>query len=292
MTSCPTRVLRPRERIRAAVLSALLVLLPCTLSQRAAAWGAPVHVLICEMAWLQLTPTAKRLVRLIRAGDRGETESFAQSCVWPDTVRATVHRDSYEYHFTNLARGANGFDPARDCAAFDCVPLAVHRYLRYVLETGDSERLQLRRAAALRFVGHFVADLHQPLHVGVGDDRGGNSIDMQWHGRRTNLHALFDAELPAAAGLAHASAAARLVARIDPVRGAQWRQGDVVAWANESFVLARDRAYPLARDGQVDAKEQQAIEPMLVEQVQKASVRLAWLLNEAALGRFALRSLW
>ncbi len=292
MSSCRVHVSRRVEPGGAAVLSALLVLLLCTLSQRAAAWGAPVHVLICEMAWLQLTPAAKRFVRVIRAGDRDESESFAQSCVWPDTVRATKHRDSYEYHFVNLARGANGFDPARDCPAFDCVPLAVHRYLRYVLEPADSERLQLRRAAALRFVGHFVADLHQPLHVAYGDDRGGNSIDMQWHGRRTNLHALFDGELAAAAGVARLSAAARLIARIDPVRAAQWRQGDVVAWANESFVLARDRAYPLARDGQIDAQEQQAIQPVLVEQVQKASVRLAWLLNEAALGRFALRSLW
>ena len=292
MSICPTRFTHRRKRTRAAALAALLVLFLCSWPQRAAAWGAPVHVLICEMAWRQLTPAAKRFVRAIRAGDRAASESFSQSCVWPDTVREEPHRDSYEYHFTNLARGANGFDPARDCPAFDCVPLAVHRYLHYVIEPGDAERLQLRRAAALRFVGHFVADLHQPLHVGYGDDRGGNSIAMQWHGGRTNLHALFDTELPSAAGFARASAAARLVARIDPAQAAQWRQGDVVAWANESFVLARDRAYPLARDGRVDVQEQHALAPVLLEQVQKASVRLAWLLNEAALGRFALRSLW
>ena len=287
------QVLRGQVRARAVKLSALLLgLWLCTACQSASAWAAPVHVVICEMAWLQLTPAAKRLVREIRAGDRAEADSFAASCVWPDTVRATEYRDTYEYHFVNLAQGANGFDPARDCAAFDCVPLAVHRYLQYVVELSPSARMRLRRAAALRFLGHFVADLHQPLHVGYADDRGGNTISVQWRGKRTNLHALFDGELPAAVGVTRARAAARLVRAIDPTRAAQWRQGDVAAWASESFVLARDLAYPVARDGQVDAREQRQLEPMLHEQVQKASVRLAWVLNEAALRRFALRPLW
>jgi hypothetical protein len=283
------------------VCGAAVVLLAGVLgwTQPAAGWSAPVHELVCEMAWQQVAPATKRWLRTVRDGERSPG-SFAAGCTWADRVRATEHRDSYEYHFVNLPRGANGFDPARDCPAFDCAPVAVHRYLRYLVEPAGGERMAARRARALRFLGHFVADLHQPLHAGYAEDRGGNDIEVHWTGggrstrggSRQSLHALFDGELAEAAGLAGVAAAPRLLAGIDRETAARWRSGDVAAWTSESFVLARDHAYRAGRDGRVDAAEARALAPVLVLQVQKASVRLAWLLDEAARGRFALQPLW
>lgn len=274
----------------AGFMGVLLVLASMTVAPPAHAWSAPVHELVCEMAWLQLTPATKRWLRGVRAGEP-EQGTFAAGCTWADRVRNGEHRDSDEYHYVNVARGANGFEVARDCPAFDCVPVAVHRYLRYLLAPAPVDRLRQRRARALKFLEHFVADLHQPLHVGYAEDRGGNAIDVAFGRRRENLHALFDGELPAAAGLDDARAAPRLLARIAPADAARWCQGDVDAWADESYQLARDHAYPVAQDGRVTPDEVKALAPLLVTQVQKASVRLAWLLNEAAGGRFALRPL-
>ncbi len=307
----------PAGVLRAGLLLASLL----AVAAPAAAWSGPVHELVCEMAWQQLAPATKRWLREVRSGERSPG-SFAASCVWADRVRDGEHRDSYEYHFVNIARGANGFDPARDCAAFDCTPAALHRYLRYLIAPASGERMRVRRARALKFLAHFVADLHQPLHAGYGEDRGGNDIQVQWTGEsgwlsprapglgtrprigagagggatpgaeRHSLHSLFDGELAAAAGLADVGAAPRLVAAIGSTDAARWRKGDVAAWTNESFVLARDHAYRVGRDGRVDAVEARALAPLLVQQVQKASVRLAWLLDEAAHGRFALAPLW
>jgi S1/P1 Nuclease len=48
---------------------------------------------------------------------------------------------------------------------------------------------------ALRFVAHLVGDIHQPLHAGFAEDRGDNSVDVRFNGRKTNLHSLWDTGL-------------------------------------------------------------------------------------------------
>ena len=58
----------------------------------------------------------------------------------------------------------------------------------------DPSKDRTVREEALRWVVHFVADLHQPLHV-VGEDRGGNDVLVRFPGRHTNLHRLWDGDL-------------------------------------------------------------------------------------------------
>ena len=270
-----------------------LLLLLCVLvaAAPARAWNGGVHELICAMAWQQLQPATRQWLNGIQSGARDEHGDFAQSCSWPDQARLTEYRATYEYHFVNLPRGASGFELARDCAAFDCVAVAVHRYLHYVVDRADGDRLRERRAMAVRFLGHFIGDLHQPLHVGYGEDRGGNAIDVSYHGQATNLHALWDTDLPVALGYGDARAARGLLATQRSADAARWRQGNLAAWLNESFAVAKDAAYPVAGDHRLDDTEVARLRPVVALQLQKAAVRLAWLLDEAAAGRFALQPL-
>jgi S1/P1 Nuclease len=62
-----------------------------------------------------------------------------------------------------------------------------------VLKSPDAPRNEKR--IALRFVAHLVGDIHQPLHAGFADDRGGNSVDVRFNGRKENLHSLWDTAL-------------------------------------------------------------------------------------------------
>ena len=82
----------------------------------------------------------------------------------------------------------------RDCANYDCVQLAVVRYASYLAtDPGSSESMKVRRANALKFVGHFVGDLHQPLHTGYAYDRGGNGTAAQFFDEDpSNLHGIWD----------------------------------------------------------------------------------------------------
>ena len=62
-----------------------------------------------------------------------------------------------------------------------------------VLKSPDAPRNEKR--IALRFVAHLVGDIHQPLHAGFAEDRGGNSVDVRFNGRKMNLHSLWDTAL-------------------------------------------------------------------------------------------------
>ena len=48
---------------------------------------------------------------------------------------------------------------------------------------------------ALKFMVHLIQDLHQPLHVGNGKDRGVHSVKVKWFGEKTNLHSVWDTKL-------------------------------------------------------------------------------------------------
>src|SRR5690606_36603072 len=74
----------------------------------------------------------------------------------------------------------------------------------------DAERLH-----ALKFLIHFVGDAHQPKHAGYGHDRGGNKLQVHVHGKGSNLHALWDGDLLASAGLDEADYAAKILVTPD-----------------------------------------------------------------------------
>ena len=90
------------------------------------------------------------------------------------------------YHFVNFPKDANNYQQQRDCKQRNCVIEAIAWYVR-VLKTGDAPRNEKR--IALRFILHLVGDVHQPLHAGFAEDRGGNSVDVRFNtGKKTCTH--------------------------------------------------------------------------------------------------------
>jgi hypothetical protein len=147
------------------------------------------------------------------------------------------------------------------------------------------------RLMALKFLIHFVGDLHQPLHAADHDDKGGNCIGLSPSpdGRDTNLHAYWDTGVVQALGGSAEAIAAELERRITPADISAWSRGDAKTWAMESFALARKDTYALpsrptcAEHGavalspayQAEARKDAAL------QLEKAGVRMAVLLNRA-----------
>lgn len=250
-------------------------------------WGDQGHKIVCEIAWQRMTPTARALVSELRAADRTAKRSFARSCTWADRARETTHRATREYHFINVARGAGGVDLERDCPAYDCVPIAIRRYAAYLAREDLGAD---KRAEALRFLAHFVGDAHQPLHAGYADDRGGNDILVDWFGKPASptddvsLHGVWDVGILRRAGLSHARAAAQLAAEISDEEAAEWADLEVDAWVAESYRLAVDVAYDLPADRVLGTAYFERALPVVKEQLEKAGVRLAHLLDSIAAG--------
>lgn len=275
-----------------AVLAAGVLLLPGPVL----AWADDGHRVICEIAWQRLTRDARALVGEL-LGDGPEDvgprmgQRFAEACTWADHVRETTHQSTAEYHFLNVRRGAPSVDLGRDCPAFDCVPIAIRRYLTYLVRGETPTDGRQRQAEALKFFAHFVGDVHQPLHAGYLDDRGGNEILVRWPGAGgdVKLHAVWDFWIVRRAGLAGRRAAAALAAGITAEDAARWQNADVEGWTNESYRLAVEQAYDLPADRDLGGAYYERILPVVRRQLQKAGVRLAFMLNAIADGSLDLK---
>lgn len=278
--------------VAAGALTAGAMLLP----DPAEAWAADGHHVICEIAWQRLTREGRGLVgELLGHGpqDVGPRigKRFVEACAWADDVRETTHQSTAEYHFVNVRRGAPSLDLGRDCPAYDCVPIAIRRYLTYLLQGETPANGRQRQAEALKFFAHLVGDVHQPLHAGYLDDRGGNEILVRWPGAgaEVKLHVVWDYWIVRRAGLAGRRETAALAAGIDAEDAARWQDADVEAWTNESYRLAAEQAYDLPADRDLGETYYERMLPVVRRQLQKAGVRLAYMLNAIADGSLHLR---
>jgi hypothetical protein len=179
--------------------------------------------------------------------------------------------------------GAAGIDLARDCPPErSCVIRAI---ILHIGTLRDEKTSAADKAQALKFLGHFVGDIHQPLHAGRAEDRGGTAIKVRFLGEETSLHAVWDGGFIAGMGLDWQTLADRLHASILDAERVTWQRSDVHDWTEESRQLAKVRAYVEPEDGWILGQDYVARNaPEVAEQLRKAGVRLAWSL-QAALGQ-------
>ena len=187
----------------------LILTLICTCFSSVVGWGKDGHAVIATIAQSMLSPAAEQGVNLLLNG-----ESMASVSSWADEI---THEDEWRWttplHFTNVrdtecykgkGEGYSNctFDFARDCVDLDganpgfCNAGAVANFTRQ-LAAGVSAGLSGNTTRdALKFVIHFVGDIHQPLHCGMLADRGGVEInifyDVNEQGSHWNLHQVWD----------------------------------------------------------------------------------------------------
>ena len=131
----------------------------------AQAWGDEGHKIVCEIAFRLAQPDTRAAVRKLIRSDT-EFDTFSESCVFPDHPRKRASE-----HFINLPRNSSGLT-SDDCPAADkCVLTAILNDSNILASKSEKPG---DRLIALKFLGHWVGDIHQPLHVSFEDDRGGN----------------------------------------------------------------------------------------------------------------------
>lgn len=254
-------------------LACVLVLAVC------GGWGAAGHKIIAQIAYDRLTPKARAEVDVLLAGS-----TLAEFSVWADQIkREPAWAWTKPWHFADMPPGETEFKMDRDCPDEGCVVKGITRY-RDVLSSTTATAEE--RVQALKFLTHYVGDLHQPLHVGNKADKGGNSINVMLFSRKSNLHAVWDDAFIRQRGMEYDIYAAKLAAALKPeTEKAYLLRMDPVAWATESHALAESHAYRNAQ-GEVikagDVLEQDYADrnsPVVDEQLTRAGVRLAKMLN-------------
>ena len=164
----------------------ILAMLMALLVTNALAWGNEGHQVIANLAATQLTTKARAEVDRLLALEPGETMQSIST--WPDEHHT---QGTGAWHYVNFPRGTCSYEAARDCPDGNCVVGAIGKQLEILGSNAPGDA----RLEALKYVVHFVADVHQPLHAGYADDKGGNTYQNQAFGEGSNLHALWDSGL-------------------------------------------------------------------------------------------------
>jgi len=158
------------------------------------AWGDLGHQTIAYIAQHYVAPATATWAQGILKDT--STSYLANVATWADSYRETkAGAFSESFHFIDAQDNppsSCNVDYSRDCGATGCVISALQNYTSRVTDTSLSTT---EINYAMRFIVHFVGDMHQPLHDEAGE-RGGNEIDVLFDGAKGNLHAIWDTQIP------------------------------------------------------------------------------------------------
>ena len=264
---------------RRSMFRLLMVGLSLTGPSVARAWGPQGHRVIAKVASERLTPEARAAIRDLLHPD----DTLADIADWADHEGHDVYPGSAPWHYVNISIHDAHYADGRDAGRSTNV---VHQIAHYRAILSDHSKPKAERSRALLFLVHFVEDVHQPLHVGDNRDRGGNQTQIRFLGDGTNLHQLWDSGLIRQVGGNDRVWAGRLEHAITPETYRAWSGGTPATWADESLQAAKiayhdlegaPRSIPTGYTLGKDYAHQ--VEPILIEQMAKAAVRLADELN-------------
>ncbi len=247
------------------------------LAGTASAWGPHGHQVVAEVAARELNPTARAEVERL-LGDRA-SNAMRQASTWADEIRGEERwRHTGSWHYLNFERGDCSYSAKQNCRGGNCVVGAIEREARIL---SDRKASKTQRANALRFVIHFVGDVHQPLHAGLGHDRGGNDVQVRFGRDGGNLHGFWDQDIIRAyrGKLAVMPHADELLAREGPEGEWRWRLSAPVAWAEASCAIVQQPDFYPAR-GQIDDVYIRRFAPVVDDQLEAGGHRLAAVLNQ------------
>lgn len=246
----------------------LLILSMCLMTSKAFAWGKNGHRIVGEIAQQNLSVEAQKGVKDL-LGD----EDLARVSTWPDEIRSDKNYSySTPWHYVSIPTGKTYFDQKR--VADGDVLFALFQFEETLR---DKKATKEQKKDALRFMVHMMGDLHQPLHVGLADDRGGNSVKLKWFKAETNLHAIWDESIIDFEQLSYTEYSKWLNHYTKDERK-DFSAGTFLDWARESQDL-RPAVYDVPPES-AGYEYHFKVKPLYELRLRKAGLRLANMLNK------------
>jgi hypothetical protein len=275
------RELRMQVLKRLRVLEAFTVALTLLLPRTVIGWGPVGHETIAYIAQGRLTPAV--LLKIHAIIDR--EDDLAKIANWADEMR-DFQPETKSWHYIDLPIRQNlqAGDVHNFCPRNDCVIAQIQISKGVLTDPSQSQREKLR---ALKFLVHFVGDLHQPLHTADDGDHGGNDKTIRFQEEPMKLHGLWDDLIEKQATENPSKFATELASKITAAKVHQWLEGDEITWALEGYKIAKEQIYKNYPPGPQDLTNvnlgnayYKQMRPIVEEQLQKASVRLTKILQE------------
>ncbi|MDP5032406.1 MAG: S1/P1 nuclease [Paraglaciecola sp.] len=241
------------------------------LSGQAVAWGQNGHRVTGAIAEQYLTPQAKQAIANMLGN-----EDLAEASTYPDEMRSDPSefwkKTANPWHYVTVPAGHSYHDvePPKEGDALTALN-------SFTSTLKDPKASLADKQLALRFIVHIIGDLHQPLHVGNGTDKGGNEVKLEFFWQDSNLHRVWDSELMDKRELSYTEWTTILSRKISEKQLKEWSVTDPQVWIKESSVL-RDSVYPSSNKLSWDYLYQHM--PTVQQRLQMGGVRIAAYLNE------------
>lgn len=234
-------------------------------------WGQTGHRVVGEIAYKNLTKKAKKnLEKLLTS------EGLAMISTYADEIKSDRKYDKYKpWHYVNFKDG-DTYATSKKNPKGDLIT-GIAKCKEVILNPNSSREDKI---FYLKLLVHLVGDLHQPLHIGRAEDRGGNAIKVKWFwSSKTNLHSVWDTKMIESYNMTYSELSSNLnkfsKKQIDAIQ-----KGSVLDWVNETRVLTM-KVYNSAKEGQnLNYRYMYDHFDTVKKQLQKGGLRLAKVLNE------------
>ncbi|MGB4578069.1 MAG: S1/P1 nuclease [Paludibacter sp.] len=237
----------------------------------ASAYDAVGHRIIADIAYQHLTNKARKQCDKV-LGKHG----IIYQATWADEVRSDKNYDySYKWHYQNLKDSMT----TEDLKQLLENPTAEGEHLFYAINLmTDRLKKNPSDAEALKFLVHFTGDLHQPMHLGRAEDLGGNKVEMNWFGKKTNVHAVWDAQITESKNMSYTEFSVYLQDKFKP-RKAEFQKFTVLQ-SVEAAYLVRNAIYAYDKSDANNYHYVYRFAGDLDEMLYRGGIQLANLLNE------------
>lgn len=233
-------------------------------------WGKTGHRVVGKLAQQYLTTKAQKEIDILLDG-----ASLVSISTYGDEIKSNPkYKALRPWHYINLSLDES-YANAKKNPKGDVV-MAIKKCIAKVKDQNEPKN---ERAFYLKLLVHFIGDLHQPMHVGRKEDRGGNSIRLQWFGKTSNLHRLWDSHLIDSHGMNAAQLLGDLE-ELSPKLIKEIQNQSLKQWVNESQALAKIIYENTPSNSKLGEEYQSRYLPLLKIQLQRGGLRLAAQLNE------------
>lgn len=234
-------------------------------------WGPTGHRATGKIAEKHLTKKAKKAIEKLLQG-----ESLAFVSTYADEIKSDREKYGkfYTWHYVNMP-----FDVTYEASEKNPTGDLITGIKHCVTVLKDKNSSVDDKRFYLKMLVHLIGDLHQPMHVGRKEDKGGNTIQVQWHGRGSNLHRVWDENLIDKWDMSYVELANN-EKKLSKEEKEAIQKGSVIDWLHDTHTLTKKIYSSVEVGDKLSYRYSYVYFPVVREQLQKGGLRLAKLLNE------------
>ena len=233
-------------------------------------WNATGHRTVGEIAENYLKSSTKRKIKKLLNG-----KSLAFVSTYADEIKSdNRYNDFYTWHYVNMPLDSN-YEESEKNPKGD-LSTGIAHCIKVIKDENSSNA---NKVFYLKLLVHFIGDLHQPMHVGLAEDKGGNDFKLKWFYKNTNLHRVWDSEMINGYNMSYTELAKNAdILTKDQVKAIQ--RGTVTDWVNETHQLTK-KVYASVSEGE-NLRYLYSYDHFKTvrSQLQIAGIRLAKVLND------------